>query len=233
MPTRVSLPPSVLLVNDVPDEREMYVRTLRAAGYRAITAESSAAAYQMATASPPDIVVTDVRMTGSISGLELTRRLRNDQRTPTIGIIVLTTKSRPQDADAARKAGAHLVLEKPVPASVVKAEIGRLLATSRQRFSGLPPQRDRAHAADALRQGHTTCTPRFTNETRCPSCDSNVVYRERWPVLNADGALATVERERLRYVAGWFCTSPTCDFRRLSDDVGRNVSSDSNVGNRS
>jgi len=52
-----------------------------------------------------DRAVTDVRMTGSISGLELTRRLRNNQRTSAVGIIVLTTVSRPQDADVALKAG--------------------------------------------------------------------------------------------------------------------------------
>ena len=36
--------PSVLLVNDALDEREMYARTLRAAGYHALEAENSIAA---------------------------------------------------------------------------------------------------------------------------------------------------------------------------------------------
>jgi CheY-like chemotaxis protein len=71
MATRVLLTPSVLLVNDALDEREMC--TLRAVGYRAIQADNSTAAYQIAATHPPDVVVTDVRISGSISGLELTR----------------------------------------------------------------------------------------------------------------------------------------------------------------
>ena len=70
MATRVSETAAVLLVNDAVDERDTYVRTLRAAGYRAITAENSVAANQIAVVRPPDIVVTDVRITRSISGLE-------------------------------------------------------------------------------------------------------------------------------------------------------------------
>jgi CheY-like chemotaxis protein len=132
MATRVSVRPSVLLVNDALDERDTYARTLRAAGYHAITAENSAVAYQIAVARPPDILVTDVRITRSISGLELTRRLRNDERTAAIGIIVLIAVSRPQDANVAIKAGANRFLEKPVPGSVLRAEIARLLPTSRR-----------------------------------------------------------------------------------------------------
>ena len=88
---RTLFTPSVLLVNETLDEREMYARTLRAEGHRVITAEDSAVAYRIATMRPPDIVVTDVRSTGSFSGLELTRRLRSDERTSAVGIVVLTT----------------------------------------------------------------------------------------------------------------------------------------------
>lgn len=229
---RVWFPPSVLLVNDVLDEREMYARTLRAAGYRAITAENSAVAYQIATRRPPDIVVTAVRITGSISGLELTRRLRNNPRTLAVGIIVLTTVSRPQDADIALRAGANRFLEKPVPAPMLRAESARLLAGSRELFSESRHRRHRAHAAGALHHEAARFVARLTNERVCPWCHSNVIYRERWPDLTSDCASASVDRERLRYVAGWFCTDPTCDYRRLSEESG-DVSSDSSVGCRS
>ena len=215
MATRVRLMPSVLLVNDVLDEREMYARSLRASGYCAVTAENSAAAYQMATTRPPDIVVTDVRITGSISGLELTRRLRNNQRTLAVGIIVLTTVSRPQDAHIALKAGANSFLEKPVPVAVLMAEIARLRAGAPELFSESRHRRHRTDAAGALRHQGARFAARLTNERGCPSCQSNVIYRERWPILNSDCASATGDRERLRYVEGWFCTNPACDYRRL------------------
>lgn len=105
-------------------------RCLRASGYRVVKAPTSIAAYQIAIAVRTDIVVTDVHFTGSMSGLELTRRLRTHLRTTAVPVIVLTDVSRPQDADLALKAGANRVLERPVWAAVLCQEIERLLAAS-------------------------------------------------------------------------------------------------------
>ena len=154
MATRVRLTPSVLVVNDAIDEREMYARTLRTSGYQAIEAATFTAAYQIATTNKLDIVVTDVRIAGSITGLELTRRLRNDARTSTVPIIVLTNVSRPQDGDMALKAGADTFLEKPVPGSMLKAEIFRLLARSSPFLSEAPHKRQRSDLR--LRQAETS-----------------------------------------------------------------------------
>ena len=123
--------PSVLLVHDIPDDREVYASTVRASGYRAVTAETSNTAYQIAITAAPDLVVTDVRIAGSLRGLELVRRLRNHSRTTNVRIIVLTSVARPQDGDIALKAGANTVLQKPVPAAVLMEEILRLMTAGR------------------------------------------------------------------------------------------------------
>jgi DNA-binding response OmpR family regulator len=218
MATRVLLTPSVLLVNDALEEREMYARILCAVGYRVIKAENSIAAYEVAATGPPDVLVTDVRLAGSISGLELTRRMRITQRTSTVGIIVLTTASRPQDADVALKAGADAVLEKPVTGSALKAEIATLLPTSRRLLSDDPTQhqRFRPGALDLRRRRSSLPT---ATDTRCPSCGSTVVFRERWPVLSSEPVRPSVGGERMRYVSGWFCTNPECDNDPLSRDA--------------
>ena len=120
---------SVLLVNEALDEHDLYARTLRAYGYRVVRAPTSGAAHLIAITRPTDIVVTDVYITGSISGLELTRRLRTHTRTTTLPIIVLADVARPQDADLALKAGANLVLERSVRAETLQAQIARLLSS--------------------------------------------------------------------------------------------------------
>jgi len=117
------------LVNEALDEHDVYARTLRAYGYRVVKAPTSGAAHLIAITRSTDIVVMDVRITGSMSGLELTRRLRTHIRTTTVPIIVLTDVSRPQDADLALKAGANMVLERPVRADLLQAEIARLLGS--------------------------------------------------------------------------------------------------------
>jgi DNA-binding response OmpR family regulator len=147
--------PSVLLVTAAREGGEMYARTLRAAGYHASKAASPPAAFRMATIYPPNVVVTDAPISGSIDAVELTRRLRADVRTSAVRIIVLTSKSRWNDADVALDAGADTLLEKPVPGHLLQSEIARLLAPRRQgagRTSGSasrhrpqPDQRERMH----------------------------------------------------------------------------------------
>jgi DNA-binding response OmpR family regulator len=200
---------SVLLVNDTLEERELYARTLRAAGHRVIIPEDSVAAYQIATTRPPDIVVTDVRITGSINGLELTRRLRSNQRTAAVGIIVLTIVSRPRDADVALKAGADTLLEKPVSGSLLKAAIERLLPGSVRKMSRCLPQSAEASPAALDHGGVSSNTHAGTQ--KCPCCGDTIVYRERWPMLASDVTQKAIGRERLRYMSGWFCTNPDCE----------------------
>jgi CheY-like chemotaxis protein len=124
---------SVLLVNDAVEDSNPYARTLRAYGYQVVKAATSVSAFQIAISKPTDIVVTDVRITGSMTGLELTRRLRLHPRTATVPIIVLTDGSRPQDAELALKAGANIVLERPVWADLLRQHIARLLMAAAPR----------------------------------------------------------------------------------------------------
>jgi len=219
MAARVLFRPSVLLVNDAFDEREMYARTLRAVGYRAIKAENSNAACQIAITHQPDVVVTDVRVAGSVSGLELTRRLRNNVRTAAVRIIVLTAVSRPQDADSALKAGADTFLEKPVPASLLKAAIARLLPRSERHFSQDVVQRRRSNLVDIGDLRGTNSPALIGTGHNCPWCDGAVIYRKRWPVLNPERARAAIGGERMRYVSGWFCVNPACDYYRLAREL--------------
>ena len=81
MATRDLRTPSILLVSNSVDERKVYTRVLRASGYRVVNAATTVLAYQVAITRPTDIVVTDGHCAGSMSGLELTRRLRIHTRT--------------------------------------------------------------------------------------------------------------------------------------------------------
>lgn len=98
MATRVLRTPSILLVSHSVDEREVYARSLRASGYRVVGAATTALAYQIGTTRPTDVVVTESRSPGSMTALELTRRLRIHTRTIRVPIIVLTSVTRRQDA---------------------------------------------------------------------------------------------------------------------------------------
>ena len=60
MATRVLRTPSVLLVNEALDERDLYARTVRAYGYRVVEA-TSVAAYRIAITRPTAVVAAAPR----------------------------------------------------------------------------------------------------------------------------------------------------------------------------
>ena len=105
MATRNLRRPSILLVGKSIDDSQVYASALRAWGYRVVNAETTILGYHIATTTPTDIVVTDGYCAGSMSGLELTRRLRIHSGTATLPIIVITSETRRQDGDLSIKAG--------------------------------------------------------------------------------------------------------------------------------
>ena len=206
----------------------MYARTLRACGYCAVIAGTSADAYDIATSTPIDLIVTDLHITRSMSGLELTRRLRINAHLTSAPIIVLTRSSRPQDGELALKAGADAFLVKPVAGDVLREHVTRLLVTSgrlprpgheagpqsTQLQPGFEATELQSTALGSLRSG--SCLP--TNQRSCPRCFGSLEYRQRWPVLSSRTAPldGRESRERLHYRAGWFCANPVCDYQEVT-----------------
>ena len=76
--------------------------TLELAGHEVVEATHGAAALELATASPPDLVVTDLMMP-VMGGRELIDRLRSNAETSSIPILILSANGhlRVGDADAA------------------------------------------------------------------------------------------------------------------------------------
>ena len=123
MATRNLRTPSILLVSESVDDSQVHMSALRAWGYRVVNAETTILGYHIATTTPTDIVVTDGYCAGSMSGLELTRRLRIHSGTATVPIIVITSQTRRQDGELSIKAGANMFLERPVSGQVLREHV--------------------------------------------------------------------------------------------------------------
>jgi DNA-binding response OmpR family regulator len=108
-------PPSaqrILLAEDEPDIRELVSYRLTRSGYEVLEAKDGEEAWLLAVEHLPDLCVLDVMMP-RLNGYELTERLRADERTRRIPVIILT--ARVQEADITRgfAAGADDYLKKP------------------------------------------------------------------------------------------------------------------------
>jgi DNA-binding response OmpR family regulator len=103
---------TVLVADDDDDILELVSFRLERAGYEVVTARDGAAALATAQERQPDLAVLDVMMPG-LNGYEVTQRLRADDATREIPVILLT--ARVQEADVARgfEAGADDYVKKP------------------------------------------------------------------------------------------------------------------------
>jgi CheY-like chemotaxis protein len=112
----------------------MYAEALRFMGFQPITERTGEGGFQRACDLHPDVVVADVMLPG-ITGLDLTRRLRDDNRTKDAAIIVLTGRTFGSDEQQAAAAGCDRFLLKPCLPDELASEIRDVLTRRRQHVS--------------------------------------------------------------------------------------------------
>ena len=82
----------VLIADDEVHIIHVVAIKLRNSGYDVVSADNGAEAYQLACQEEPDIIVTDFQMP-VMTGLELTEKLRENESTKDIPVILLTARS--------------------------------------------------------------------------------------------------------------------------------------------
>jgi CheY-like chemotaxis protein len=85
---------------------------LRNNGYEVIAANNGAEAYDLACREQPDIVVTDCQMP-VMTGLELIGKLRGDERTKAIPVVLLTARAFAISQEQRESLGVSSCLSKP------------------------------------------------------------------------------------------------------------------------
>lgn len=104
--------PVVLIAEDDRDIREMVVTKLSGAGYRVIAVADGLAALDAIREQLPNVALLDVMMPGS-SGLDVIGKLRTDERTVAVPVILLSAKSQDFDVQSGLAAGAADYIVKP------------------------------------------------------------------------------------------------------------------------
>ncbi len=126
----------ILLVEDNADIRA-YVREQVQSGYRVIFAADGEEGLAKAQEAIPDLIITDVMMP-KMDGYQMSRLLKNDEKTSHIPIIMLTAKAALDDKLAGLETGVDDYLLKPFSAKELLARMRNLIALRRQlrqRFS--------------------------------------------------------------------------------------------------
>lgn len=103
---------TILIVEDEPAILELIALTIRQAGYTPLPLTNAESAQASINDILPDLVLLDWMLPGQ-SGLQLARRLRSDQRTRDIPIILLTARTEENDKIAGLESGADDYVTKP------------------------------------------------------------------------------------------------------------------------
>jgi class 3 adenylate cyclase len=115
----------VLVVDDDPDMATLLSRTLEKEGLVADTVHDGDAALVHAMSSPPDLILLDVMLPG-MSGFDICERLKADEVTALIPIILITTLGDMASRVRGIEAGADDFLSKPVKVEELIARVKTL-----------------------------------------------------------------------------------------------------------
>ena len=129
---------SILVVDDVPDMREILNHSLAGEGYRVATASSGDEALTRLEEHEFDVIVSDIVMPG-VGGLEILEKSR--LLDPRVAVILMTGHATLDTAIAALRRGACDYLEKPFPLDELKVRVQRLIELRDELWKGRLQQR--------------------------------------------------------------------------------------------
>ena len=102
----------IVVADDDRDILDLVVFKLTQAGYDVVGVDDGVAALAAIEADPPRLAILDVMMPG-LSGIDVLRKVRANQATKDLDIILLTARSRDSDVDAGFATGASDYVIKP------------------------------------------------------------------------------------------------------------------------
>ena len=106
----------ILLVEDNPDDAELTVRSLgkhNLARRLHVAKDGQEALDFLAAADAPRVIFLDLKLP-RVDGFEVLRRLKSDEKTRAIPVVVLTSSTEDEDVVASYRLGANSYVVKPV-----------------------------------------------------------------------------------------------------------------------
>ena len=130
--------PRVLIVEDDTDIAALVAHYLEKAGFAAEIILDGGRALTGARETPPDLIILDLMLPG-LSGLEVCRALRADNRTAAVPILMVTARGEESERILGLDSGADDYVVKPFSPNELMARVRALL----RRAAPHPPSKER------------------------------------------------------------------------------------------
>ena len=121
------MPKTVMIVEDNELNMKLFHDLLEARGYRTVETRSGVEALELARAHRPDLIIMDIQLP-EISGLEVTKWLKEDDELAGIPVVAVTAFAMKGDEERIREGGCEAYISKPISVSHFLDTIRRLLS---------------------------------------------------------------------------------------------------------
>ena len=202
----------VLVADDNADMRD-YLRRLLGAHWIVDTVADGRAAVARALEQPPDLVIADVMMPG-LDGVEVLRALRQDERTRTVPVILVSARAGEESRLEGLEAGADDYLTKPFSARELVARANAHLALARLRRDNSERARRDAEAIEEERLRAQALVAELTDFF------DNAVIPIHW--VGPDGVIMRANRAELQllgYTEDEYLGHPIAEFHADSETI--------------
>ncbi|HYI08739.1 MAG TPA: response regulator [Thermoanaerobaculia bacterium] len=117
----------ILLVDDSATTLMMEQMVLRGQSYQIVTASNGREAVATAAIEKPDLILLDVIMP-EMNGFEACRRIRQQEATKNVPIIMVTTKGEEQNVESGFESGCSDYITKPINGAELLTKVRSYLA---------------------------------------------------------------------------------------------------------
>jgi two-component system cell cycle response regulator DivK len=124
------MPKTVLIVEDNELNMKLFADVLESHGYATLRTGEGLEALELARAWRPDLILMDIQLP-AISGLEVTRWIKEEPELRVIPIVAVTAFAMRGDEDRIRDAGCEAYIAKPISIRSFLDTIESFLGSSR------------------------------------------------------------------------------------------------------
>jgi two-component system cell cycle response regulator DivK len=124
---RAQAPKKVLIVEDNELNMKLFHDLIEACGHEILETRDGIEALKLARLHRPDLILMDIQLP-EVSGLEVTRWLKEDDDLRSIPVIAVTAFAMKGDEEKIRSGGCEAYIAKPISVSNFLDTIGRFLA---------------------------------------------------------------------------------------------------------